>query len=167
MRTAAAATALGLVLVTAGLTSCATPKTGLQPPEPNPSATPVYGSEEEALAAAEELYGRYLRIANKIGQGGWRDTSGYAEVARGDALESELSSAGEFLAKGYRQTGEISFDSMSLQQLSDRGPSHVAITVYLRTNGGPAAPQAVRPGPDHCNNGAAESWTAGVRPRAC
>lgn len=91
----------------------------------------MYASEEEALAAAEELYGRYLRIANKIGQGGWKDTSGYAEVARGDALESELSSAAEFLAKGYRQTGDISFDSMSLQQLSDRGPSHVAITVYL------------------------------------
>jgi hypothetical protein len=131
MRTAAAATALGLVLVTAGLTSCATPKVGLQPPEPDPSATPVFASDEEALAAAEELYGRYLRIANKIGQGGWKDTSGYAEVTRDQALADELASAEDYSSKGYRQVGDFRSDSMTVQQLRDPGSTEVNMTVYV------------------------------------
>jgi hypothetical protein len=131
MRTAAAATALGLVLVTAGLTSCATPKTGLQPPEPDPSATPVYGSEEEALAAAEELYGRYLRIANKIGQGGWKDTSGLEDVEKERALVDDQGNADELSAKGWIQVGESTFDSTRLQQLKDGGAGKVDMVVYL------------------------------------
>jgi hypothetical protein len=131
MRTAAAATALGLVLITAGLTSCATPKTGLQPPEPNPSATPVYASEEEALAAAEELYGRYTKLANAIGQAGWKDTDAYAEVARGRALDSELATAADYSSKGYHQVGNLTFDSLALQQLRDGGSGSVTMTVYV------------------------------------
>jgi hypothetical protein len=131
MRTAAVATALGLVLITAGLTSCATPKTGLQPPEPDPTATPVYASEEEALAAAEELYGRYLKIANKLGQSGWTWTQDLDTVLSGRALEGELQNAADFAAKGLVQHGDSTFDSQMLQQLRSNDSEQVSLTIYL------------------------------------
>jgi hypothetical protein len=131
MRNAVTATALGLTLATAALTSCSTRQEPMPPPEPAPTVTPVFASEEEALAAAEELYGRYLKIANRIGHGGWKDTSGYADVARGEALEDELASATEYSAKKLKQRGDFTFDSMTLQQLRNNGQSGVEIVVYV------------------------------------
>jgi hypothetical protein len=132
MRSAAAATALGITLTLAGLSSCASGEDPVQPPPgPDPSATPVFASEEEALAAAEELYGRYLEISNAIGAGGWRDTDRYGEVARERALDDELETAADYAAKFYHQVGDTTFDSLGLQQVMDDGTSAVLLTVYL------------------------------------
>ena len=100
-------------------------------PGPDPSVTPVFASDEDALAAAEELYGRYLEVANALGQSGWRDTTRLTDVTTGRALEDELKNAEDFVLKGYVQTGESTFDTVSIQQIEDQGRSHVSITVYL------------------------------------
>lgn len=131
MRSAAAALALGLTLTAAGLSSCATPDDPVQPPEPDPSVTPVYASEAEALAAAEELYGRYLGVENKLGQGGWKDLDQLSTVLTGAALDNEVESANSLAQKGFRQVGEAKFDSLKLQQLRDSGPGTVDITFYV------------------------------------
>lgn len=91
----------------------------------------MFASDEEALAAAEELYGRYLRIANKIGQGGWKDTSGLEEVEKDGALDDDRKNAAEFSSRGWVQTGSSSFDSTRLQQLRDGGAGHIGLVVYL------------------------------------
>ena len=36
-----------------------------------PSASPLFNSDEEALAAATEAYAAYLAASNAVGQGGW------------------------------------------------------------------------------------------------
>lgn len=131
MRTALAAAALGISLTTAGLVSCAGDGGPPITPGPAPSATPVFASEEEALAAAEGVYARYEAIANQVGQSGWVDTAPFAEVLTGEALADEVSGAEEVAAKGYRQVGESTYDTVSLQQVRDAGPGTVSIVVYL------------------------------------
>jgi hypothetical protein len=131
MRIAVAATALGLTLfAAAGLAAC-TPQDPGEIPDPGPSRTPVFASEEEALAAAEELYGEYQNAANALGQSGWADPSALEEFVRGDALEDELSGAETSHDLGYTQVGSATFDSFALQQIDDQGTGALLITAYL------------------------------------
>jgi hypothetical protein len=130
MRTAATATALGITLSIAALASCANPRPG-EMPVPTPSVTPVFASEEEALAAAGEAYQRYLDVTNLVGQSGWKDTSKLPDVSRGDALDAALANAEQFAQKGWIQTGDGSFDTLSIQQFDDGGAGSVEIVAYL------------------------------------
>jgi len=131
MRTAAAAAALGLTLLTAGLASCADPGGPPLVPPPAPSSTPVFASDEEALAAAEEAYARYLEVSNSVGAGGWVDTDPLASVERGAALEDDLATAKGFRERDLRQVGETMFDTVTLQSYSAESHETTAITVYL------------------------------------
>ena len=59
-RVSAAALAVALVLV--GCVPTTTPAS----PAPRPSATPVFATEAEALAAATEAYAAYVRVSDQI-----------------------------------------------------------------------------------------------------
>jgi hypothetical protein len=131
MRTALAALTLGLTLAGTGLVSCAGSGGPPLSPEPRPSGTPVFASDEEALAAAEEAYQRYLDVSNKVGQDGWTDAKLFTEVSRGPALEGDLTAASDLQKNGYRQVGELTFDSLALQQYRANSPGQVLISVYL------------------------------------
>jgi hypothetical protein len=130
MRTAATATALGITLSIAALASCANPRPG-EMPVPTPSVTPVFASEEEALAAAGDAYQRYLDVSNAIAQAGWVDTSGFESVETGAALQDELEVVADYVAAGYRQVGSTTFDRLTLQQISDGGAGELELVVYL------------------------------------
>lgn len=131
MRMAAAATALGLTLIAAaGLAACSD-EDPVQPPDPGPSRTPVFASEEEALAAAEALYGEYQAAANALGQSGWVEPAALEPFVRGDALDDERSASESFRELGYTQVGFATFDSFTLQQVEDDGPGTVRITAYV------------------------------------
>src|SRR5690606_919779 len=56
---------LPLLLITLVLAGCTQPDPMPTPP-PTPSAAPVFASDEEALAAAEEAYGKYLETVDAI-----------------------------------------------------------------------------------------------------
>ncbi|MBX3194600.1 MAG: hypothetical protein KF727_05815 [Microbacteriaceae bacterium] len=91
----------------------------------------MYASDEEALAAAEEAYQRYLDVSNAVGAGGWVDTDGLSEVLRGEALDESLDATADLHDKGYRQIGDSTFDSAVLQQYAAGTPGTVSITTYL------------------------------------
>lgn len=131
MRTAAAATALGITLMAAGLVSCSDGAGPPVTPAPAPSGTPVFASDEEALAAAEEVYGRYLEVSNAVGAAGWTDTEPLEEVLRAQALEDELASANAYEEAGLRQEGRIDYDTATLQQYSAEVSGAVSVSVYL------------------------------------
>src|SRR5690606_29904088 len=85
MRTATAAAALGITLLVAGITSCAEEGGGPPvAPAPAPSGTPVFASDEEALAAAEAVYARFRKLADNVGHAGWRDPSSLSSVLTGE-----------------------------------------------------------------------------------
>ena len=121
---------MGITLLAAGLAGC-TPEEPLDPPTPAPSGSPVFASDEEALAAAEALYGEYLQAENALGAGGWQDLSLVEPFLRGAALEDEKETATSFSSKGYHQVGDITFDSTSLQSRDDGGSGSMSMTVYL------------------------------------
>lgn len=132
MRIATGATTLGLILLLASaLAACVPDDVPAVPPAPAPSSAPVFESDEEALAAAEEAYGRYEAVTNAAGQTGWADTSKYVDVLVGDALADELDGAKQAVQLGYRQVGDSTHDTVSLQQVQDQGRGTVRIVVYL------------------------------------
>lgn len=129
MRTAAAATALGLTLiVAAGLAACS-PDDPVRPPDPGPSRTPVFASEEEALAAAEEAYREYLAVANAVAQDGGADPERYKSVVTQSWLEHEIEFASELREAGNRQFGDVTFTPLSLQS-ADLSSADVAVSAY-------------------------------------
>jgi hypothetical protein len=131
MRMAVAATTLGLTLLAAGALAACSPDGPAQTPGPEPSRTPVFASEEEALAAAEELYGKYEEVTDTIAQSGWSNLDGLDEVLRGDALTAERDAVRDLEGKGLRQVGRSSFDSVTLQRFSDHGKGTVELVIYL------------------------------------
>src|SRR5690606_30111663 len=91
------------------------------------SATPVFESEEAALAAAEAAYAAFVETLDAIGMDGWQDPSPLREVAIEPALSAETETA-EFLAsRGYQQSGLSSFDSLAIQQFEPTG----TLTAYV------------------------------------
>jgi hypothetical protein len=131
MRIALAALTLGFTLAGAGLVSCAGPEGPPVSPGPRPSGTPVFASDEEALAAAEAAYQRYLDVSNAVGKDGWKETARFTEVSRGPALDDDLTAAGDLFDKGLRQVGDLKFDSLTLQRYEADHVGQVLIGVYL------------------------------------
>ncbi len=105
------AAALAVVMLLAGCV----PGEPVVTPEPDPDVTPVFASDEEALAAATDAYTKYLEVSDQIFADGGDDADRLRAVLTGDKLRAELSSFAEFRANGYRGTGQTSFDGATLQ----------------------------------------------------
>jgi hypothetical protein len=84
---------------------------------PTPSAAPVFASEEEALAAAEQAYSAYLAGVNQALQ--TLDDAGLELVATDSALQGVLDSIADLTATGSRQVGEAKLASV---RPTDLGP---------------------------------------------
>ena len=110
------AVAAAALLVT--MTGCGDP---VVPPSPSltPTATPVFASEEEALAAAVAAYGAYLAVFD--GALSDYDTTRLPQVATGSALEEALDAVRGFQDKQQVQTGSSAVDSTSLAGFSNAG----------------------------------------------
>jgi hypothetical protein len=128
VRRAGVAVAIAAALA---LTACTPPADGHNP-SPSPSVTPLFSSDEEALAAAEEAYAAYQRVEDEVLGSGGKDEGQIETVAVGDALEAALTGFADYRAEGYRSTGSVSFDSMTLQQYSrDSSESNDVVTAYV------------------------------------
>lgn len=109
-----------------GLSGCAPEAEPTRSPKPTPSATPLFDSDEEALAAAGEAFGRYIAVTDQVGNGGYIDPSPLEEAMTGDLLDSELKTTADFKSRSLRQVGTSTFDQLKLQQWSQRG-----VTFYV------------------------------------
>lgn len=92
---------------------------------PTPSATPIFASEEEALAAAEEAYAAYLVVSNLISSEGGIEPERISQHATGDFYESALEGFQTLRDNQWRTVGESVLTSAELQyadlEESDRG----------------------------------------------
>jgi len=87
-------------------------------PSPDPSSTPLFASDEEALAAAEEAYGRYQAVEDEVFADGGANSERINDVAVRDALEAAKLGFDELSSRGYKGLGRTQFDSFELQQQS-------------------------------------------------
>lgn len=97
--------ALALALAAAALSGCA------PAPEPSPTPTAMFASEEEAFAAAEEVYRAYIDAVNAEHEGD--DSARSYDFLTGMLLESELQNRRELDASGVHIEGDtviLSFD---------------------------------------------------------
>ena len=121
-RLGAAAAVVAAVLC---LGACAPEDPGPKP-SPDPTSTPLFASDEEALAAAEEAYGRYQAVADAILMDGGANPERLLDVATQEKLEYEQRGYEELRSSGYTFTGSSTFDRMTLQSRDD-----ATVSVYV------------------------------------
>lgn len=107
--------ALIAVTVLALLSGCTPSKLHGKTPSRAPSPTPVFTSEEEALAAAEEVYTAYLAMSDLIAQEGGIEPQRIDPFTVGEFRESSVAGYDDFASKGYRSVGATKLRSFDLQ----------------------------------------------------
>lgn len=106
-----------LLLTALVLTGCTTP-TPMPTAPPEPSIAPVFASDEEALAAAEEAYGRFLATLDQIFIDGGSDPERLRQVASEEIFLHESGGFEQLRREGLRGVGAttstLTFQSANL-----------------------------------------------------
>lgn len=100
-------------------------------PVPTPSVTPVFASDEEALAAAEESYKRYISMEDSIAQEGGRDPERLAEIVTDEWLQTEFDTFERFRQSGRLQVGSTSVTDVELQRVDEFKDGTAEVVVYV------------------------------------
>ena len=108
----------GAALAVALMLSGCVPTISPAGPAPRPSATPIFATEAEALAAATKAYAAYVRVSDEILADGGNNPERINRVASGDALEGALSGYMEFRIMELRSVGLSKIDHVTIQRLS-------------------------------------------------
>lgn len=106
-------TAVALTLVVAGCVPAATPAD----PAPNltqPSTEPLFASEEEALAAAEEAYAAYLAMADRISADGGANGQRIRPYVTPELAQRELDAYRSLQEDSRSIVGSSHFETMAL-----------------------------------------------------
>ena len=100
-------------------------------PEPSPTSTPVFASDEEALAAATEAYAAYLAMSDQIAQDGGTSADRIGNLVTAAWLPKEIQQFSEFAKSGYHQSGVTHFDHLQLQRFGQDERGTVTVTFYV------------------------------------
>ncbi|MGV8883809.1 MAG: hypothetical protein ACOH19_16800 [Rhodoglobus sp.] len=84
-------------------------------PAAEPTAAPLFASDEEALAAAEEAYRAYYEVSDQILNDGGNEPERLLKVATQQVVEFESESFTAFRESGYRSAGATVVDSVRFQ----------------------------------------------------
>jgi hypothetical protein len=122
--------AAGGVLFLSLLSGCA-PSDTSTPPEPTETFVAPYATDEEALAAAEEAYGEYLRVINFHLHESVLDEKQLGTVAVGAELAGAIESLARMSRDGQYAVGDATFSGMEFQRYSLDGSSSELVSVYL------------------------------------
>lgn len=99
---------------TAGPTATAPAATESAPPTQDEAPTP----ENEAIAAAEEVYREYLRVSDDVTTTGNGDVAAFEAVAIGQALREAQIAAENYRLAGINQVGQPEVASLEAQSVS-------------------------------------------------
>ena len=117
-------------MLSAALSTSACVPSSEPDPEPTPTATPLFASDEEALAAAEEAYGKFLSVSDEVFAEGGAQPERLQEVATGRQLEMDLDGYREVAEQKLRSVGTTTFGDAELQSRSE-ADGEVEVIVYL------------------------------------
>ncbi|MEP6843257.1 MAG: hypothetical protein ABJA11_07030, partial [Pseudolysinimonas sp.] len=76
---------------------------------PSASATPVFASDAEALAAAEKAYAAYLKVSDQILNEGGEDPTRLLGVATSSAYDTESKGYSSARDRGWHSVGTSRF----------------------------------------------------------
>jgi hypothetical protein len=120
------------VAVIATLTLC-----GCVPPSPAviptavPTATPIFASDADALAAAKKVFQGYVEASDAIGNDGGARPERIAPWVTPSRLTAETREFADFAKTGERLSGSSVLSRFELQQLSQTKSGLVRLTVYV------------------------------------
>ena len=119
------------MLVALSLSGCFAQETPDATSSPSPSTTPVFASEEEALAAATEAYENYLKVSDEISDDGGANAERLREVATEEQYQREVVDYQELINDDIHTVGETFIDSVSIQSF-DASPEEgdTSVTLY-------------------------------------
>ncbi len=100
-------------------------------PKPSPSASPIFASDDEALAAATKAYAAYLAMSDQIAQEGGMNPERLSPLVSADWLPNEVAAFAKFSDSGHRQLGFSKFDHVQLQQLGKSDGGNEWVRIYL------------------------------------
>ncbi|CAN5268490.1 hypothetical protein BH09ACT3_BH09ACT3_09200 [soil metagenome] len=116
------------ILVGVVLLSGCVPGDPVVTPQPEPSSTPLFASEEEALAAATEAYAAYLAMSDTITSEGGANPERIKPFVSEEQYEYDVEVFEAYGDRGLHSEGQSAFDSARIQSFdSDLGE----VTIYL------------------------------------
>lgn len=124
----AAGTALALVLG-----GCAADRPEAPQPSPTPSA--LFSSDEEALAAATNAYVAYQDVADEVASDGGAKPERFDSVAEGDALENGRRGAQQYAEAGVRATGRTAIAFVELAHVPATAGDALIARICLDVSG--------------------------------
>jgi hypothetical protein len=124
---------LSLVALAAALAlSGCVPSGPLVTPAPEPSSTPIFATEDEALAAATAAYAAYVKMSDQIFMEGGANPERLGSVATGEQLKTDLAGYQTAAEKGVHSTGGTTFEGVTLQLFREKSvDGEAVIAVYL------------------------------------
>lgn len=128
-RSRRAAGVLLTLVVGLGMTACVGGEP-LPTLPPTPDSTPIFGSEEEALAAAEAAYAAYLEMSNLISSEGGVEPERIAPFVTEAQLQDELAGSSYLRDNGIRAAGNSVLGKVLLQQYDELG-SVAEVAAYI------------------------------------
>ena len=127
MRTGPLLATAALLLALAGCV----PTGGHPSASPSATATPVFASDAEALAAAEKAYAAYLKVSDEVAHDGGKDAERLQGLARGTLLSDDLDGFKSFASKGWHSVGDTKLTKTVLQSVDLGTGGEGSLTVYL------------------------------------
>ena len=119
-------------LAAVALLSGCVPTSPIVTPEPLPSSTPIFATEDDALAAATAAYAAYVKVSDQIFMEGGANPDRLKSVATGEQLKADVNGYRMAAAKNFHSTGGTTFESAALQQYSrSSDDGQAVVTIYL------------------------------------
>jgi len=97
---------------------------------PTPTSTPIFASEEEALAAAEEAYAAYLEMSNLIASEGGVNPERIAALVTDERLIDELRGFETLRELQVHTSGRDTFETIELQRF-DQTDDGAEVVLYV------------------------------------
>jgi hypothetical protein len=96
---------------------------------PTPTATPIFASEEEALAAAEEAYAAYSEMSDLISSEGGVDPERIRPFVTAERFDDELRGFSTLRESNLHIQGEATLEVLELQRYDEVG-GEVEVVFY-------------------------------------
>ncbi len=117
----------GLVAVL--LTGCVEPAPVISPTAA--PGEPVFASEEEALAAAEEVFAKYLEASTQMAASGGVDMTPFDGLLTERQLADETETAASLVERGWHLEGDLDYYGFAPQQIDLANPRSAYIQAYV------------------------------------
>jgi hypothetical protein len=125
MRSGPLVVAAALLLALVGCVPTGTPSAS-----PRPTATPVFASDAEALAAAEKAYAAYLKVSAQITAGGGLDPGRIDPLVTTKQASIEHDTYEYFSSNNLHTVGSPTFSHPKLEQMTFDNAGRADLTFY-------------------------------------